>query len=301
MKRIKQIQFHAGSQEELLPDFQADFPYIASRAELDKYVDHLVPWHWHKAVELFYVESGTVEYDLPGGKIIFPAGSGGFLNSNILHSSRGISTREENVQFCHIFDASLISGGTGSRIEKKYVLPLVTVPQAEMIVLSEEEPKHKEVLEMICQAFKIPEKEYGYEVRLRAMLSEIWIRIFQLAEPLLAAPPKIKKNNDKIKDMMVYVHKHYSEKISVSELASSVFLSERECFRVFQECLHMTPMQYIQNYRLQIACQMLAESKTAVTEISHACGLGSSSYFGKVFREYMKCTPGEYRQRNGQT
>ena len=37
MKKIRQIQFHAGSQEELLPDFGMDFPYIASRAELVKH------------------------------------------------------------------------------------------------------------------------------------------------------------------------------------------------------------------------------------------------------------------------
>lgn len=297
MKRIKQIQFHIGSQEELLPDFQTDFPYIASRAELDHYADHFVPWHWHKAVELFYIKSGAVEYQLPGGKMIFPAGSGGLLNSNILHASRGISGTEENVEFCHIFDSSLISGGYGSRIEKEYVLPLITVPQVEMIALSPDDEEQKEILEMIQEAFQIPEKEYGFEIHLRAILSEIWLRIFQLAGPLLEAPPKMRKNNDKIKDLMVYVHRHYQEKLSVSELAASAFLSERECFRIFQECLHMTPMQYIQNYRLQIACQMLSESKTTITEISHACGLGSSSYFGKVFREYMKCTPGQYRAK----
>ena len=297
MKRIKQIQFYTGSQEELLPDFQADFPYIASRAELDNYVDRFVPWHWHKAVELFYMESGAVEYYLPGGKSMFPAGSGGLLNSNILHATKGISQTSGNVELCHIFDPSLISGGTGSRIENKYVLPLISVPQVEMIALYPENSEHKAVLDKISKAFKIQEGDYGYEVKLRAQLSEIWLDIFHLAEPLLAEPPKMRKNSDKIKDMMVYVHKHYGEKILISELAASVFLSERECFRIFQECLHVTPMQYIQNYRLQVACQMLVESKASVTEISHACGLGSSSYFGKVFREYMKCTPGEYRQR----
>lgn len=297
MKKIRQIQFHAGSQEELLPDFGMDFPYIASRAELDQYPDHFVPWHWHKAVELFYVESGEVEYNLPSGKICFPAGSGGLLNSNILHASRGISLINENVEFCHIFDASLIAGGRGSRIEEKYVLPLITVPQAEMIALYPGNPVHQEILKMIRNAFDISEKEFGFEIHLRAVLSEIWIRIFQQSVPLLAQPPKLRKNNDKIKDLMIYVHQHYSEKLVISQLASAVFLSERECFRIFQECLHMTPMQYIQNYRLQMACQMLAETRASVTEISHACGLGSSSYFGKVFREYMNCTPGEYRQK----
>ena len=53
MKNIHSIEFYTGSKEELLPGFEKDFPYIASRAELDKYIGHYVPWHWHKTVELF--------------------------------------------------------------------------------------------------------------------------------------------------------------------------------------------------------------------------------------------------------
>ena len=301
MKKIEQIQFHAGSQEELLPDFQADFPYIASKAELDKYVDSSVPWHWHKAVELFYVKSGEVEYHLPDGRISFSAGSGGLLNSNVLHATKGLSRTEENIQFCHIFDPSLIAGGHGSRIEEKYVLPFITASQVEMLPLYPENPVQKEILELICKAFQLPEEEPGFEIHLRALLSEIWLRIFLETEPLLAKPPKNQKSNDKMKSLMIYVHQHYGEKISVAELASAVYLSERECFRIFQECLHMTPVQYIQDYRLQMACQMLAQSDASVTEISHACGMGSSSYFGKVFRDRMKCTPVEFRQKVGRT
>ena len=50
MKNIHSIEFYTGSKEELLPGFEKDFPYIASRAELDKYIGHYVPWHWHKTV-----------------------------------------------------------------------------------------------------------------------------------------------------------------------------------------------------------------------------------------------------------
>ena len=41
----------------------------------------------------------------------------------------------------------------------------------------------------------------------------------------------------------------------------------------------------------------LAKGQEAVTVISHECGLGSSSYFGKVFREYAHCSPIEYRKK----
>lgn len=40
-------------------------PYIVSRAELDKYIERYVLWHWHKTVELFYMENGNIEYDTP--------------------------------------------------------------------------------------------------------------------------------------------------------------------------------------------------------------------------------------------
>ena len=48
--------------------------------------------------------------------------------------------------------------------------------------------------------------------------------------------------------------------------------------------------------RLQAACQMLARSELSLTEIGRASGLGSSSYFGKLFREAMGCTPSEFRR-----
>lgn len=95
MKNIHSIEFYTGSKEELLPGFEKDFPYIASRAELDKYIGCYVPWHWHRTVELFYMESGSIEYDTPGGKILFPAGSGGMINPNVLHMTKAISQKEE--------------------------------------------------------------------------------------------------------------------------------------------------------------------------------------------------------------
>ena len=50
MKKIQSITIQE-SNEESLPDFWMDFPYIASCAELDKYDGATAPWHWHPAVD----------------------------------------------------------------------------------------------------------------------------------------------------------------------------------------------------------------------------------------------------------
>lgn len=52
------------------------------------------------------------------------------------------------------------------------------------------------------------------------------------------------------------------------------------------------------NNRLHKTCEMLINGQDTITDIGHACGLGNSSYFGKIFRKYQNCTPIEYR-KNG--
>lgn len=296
MKSVQSIEFYTGSKEEQLPDFADDFPYIASRSELDKYIGRFAPWHWHRAVELFYMESGSLEYHTPHGKTVFPAGSGGMVNANVLHMTKATSRAERNVQLLHIFDTSLLAGEQGSRIERQYITPIVTAPQVEVIPVFSGDALSDDILKRILEAFQLPSDTFGYEIKLREVLSEIWLMLFELSRPLLAQGGESGRNNDKIKLMMIYIHEHYAEKISIQELAAAAYLSERECFRVFHDYLHMTPVEYIKSYRLQKACQMLTKGEESVTAVSHACGLGSSSYFGKVFREYAGCTPLEYRR-----
>lgn len=297
MKKIQNVKFYAGSKEELLPGFASDFPYIASQVYLDKFSGRLCPWHWHKTLELSYLESGMIEYHTPQKTILFPPGSGCLVNSNVLHMTKSCSEVHETVQFVHLFDYSLLAGESGSRIEQKYVLPLIDTPALDILPLYPDNPAHTDVLSLIRDAFFISETEFGYEIKLRETLSKIWLILFEMAAPLLGEKKNFDKTNDKIKQMMMYIHEHYTEKISVSQIAAAAFLSERECFRVFREYLQTTPTEYMKSYRLQIARQMLIKSKEPVSNICYACGLGSSSYFGKIFKEYVGCTPSEYRSR----
>ncbi|MBT9776228.1 helix-turn-helix domain-containing protein [Clostridium sp. MCC353] len=295
MKLIRSIKLNSGSKEELLPNIAPDFPYIASRVELDQYMGKFVPWHWHNAVEVFYIESGALEYYTPKGRTLFPAGTGGMVNSNVLHMTK--KGMEHTVSFLHIFEPSLIAGGLSSRIWQKYVVPLITNTQAEIIALSPDVAEQREVLDRICGAFELSENDFGYEMDLRNALSDIWVRMFELSGPFLEENGLYDRVNNKIKLMMTYVHENYDKKITIGDLAASAFTSERECFRMFHDYLRTTPAKYIKSCRLQMACNMLARGQEPVTSIGHLCGLGSSSYFGKTFRESMGCTPLEYRRK----
>ena len=296
MKLLKTIDIQSENKEEILPDFSGEFPYLASRAELDRYLTLGAPWHWHRTVELFYVESGCLEYTTPHGKWVFPAGSGGFVNANVLHTSSVTPGQQPNVQLLHQFDPAFLAGNPGSRMETKYIRPLISAPSLEMIAFSPEIETQKAILTEIRQAFAISDQDWGYEFKLREALAGIWLKLFELARPVMEEKRVGGMSDELVKALMVYVYENYQHPISVDQLAASVHISKRVCFRIFRDNLHMTPVEYIREYRLQKACQLLANTDTPITQIAYHCGLGSSSYFGKTFRERFGCTPAQYRK-----
>lgn len=295
MKIVSDFEFQTGSREERLPGFAKEFPYIAVCSELDSFARSYVPWHWHKAVELFYMERGTIEYFTPTDRKIIPTGYGGMLNANVLHMTKLPENEERNTQLLHIFNPDFLSGAPGSLIEQKYITPLITASQIELVLLNSNVPEQKRILLELCDAFRLDETAFGYELRLREQMTKIWLNILDLCRPIVEKPEKQEQTNDKIKQMMTYIYDHFGEKIDISMLAESGYCSQRECYRTFQDCLRMTPVEYIRSYRLRIAANLLVTGNQSITDIAHACGFGSNSYFGKLFREVFKASPMEYR------
>ena len=298
MKNITKIEF-LQDKEERLPGFSPDFPYISTCAQIDRYDGKFVPWHWHRSVELFYMESGSLEYYTTRNRILFSAGMGGFVNSNVLHMTKPLSScGERTIQLLHIFDPDLISGCPGSQIEKRYVMPIVAAPQIEIAAFSSDYGrKHREILGLIRRAFQISEQNMGREIKVREALSEIWLLIFDLLSDQIQTAGWHNKNDERMKRMLVYIHEHYGEKILVSDLAGAAYISQRECFRLFRDYLHTTPTDYIRSYRLQKACRLLLNSRKSIADIGFACGIGDSSYFSRIFKEYAYCTPAMYRRK----
>lgn len=283
---------HSGEEDH--PDLQAAFPYVHYQVELDLFTDGFAPWHWHGAVEIFYMEKGGLAYYTPGGRLVFPAGSGGFINAGVLHMTKLCQPGRKTIQQLHIFDPSFIAGAPGSRIDQKFTTPL-TAGGPEIIPLFPENERDCRLLAKIRDSFTISDADPAYELNLRSALSEIWVEF--LASVDTGAPTRVGEMDaeTKLKGMMIYIHEHYPEKITAADLAAAAFVSERECYRIFKAILGQSPAAYIRDYRLQQACQELMQTDAAITTIGQNCGLGSGAYFGKTFKERFGCTPGEFR------
>ena len=296
MLKIRSMNVHPETKEELLPEFHEDFPYIMT-TPLFSYVEkNLSRWHWHNALELFYIEKGSLTYYTPSGEFIFTEGCGGLVNSNILHMTQTISDPEHTIQYLHIFDPVFLSGSAGNLIDQKYISYLTMQSSYDIIKLTPDAPSDQLLLEKIKASFSLSQDTFGFELKIRNQLSDIWIDLIDKLKNSAKASVISTKHNDRIKQMLSFIFQHYSNTVSIREIAQAGFCSERECYRIFQNCLHMTPNEYLMNYRLQKACDRLQNTNDSITDISHLCGFGNSSYFGRVFKEHLGCTPSSYRK-----
>jgi transcriptional regulator GlxA family with amidase domain len=88
------------------------------------------------------------------------------------------------------------------------------------------------------------------------------------------------------------------EKLSLAELAAIYQISPSRLTRRFQASFGITPMAYITYSRLQKAKSYLEKTDYTLEHIAELCGYDNSYYFSKVFSNYYKLPPSQYRKLN---
>jgi len=90
---------------------------------------------------------------------------------------------------------------------------------------------------------------------------------------------------------------HYSQPISLGDLASHTFVSQRTLQRRFTQALGMSVIDYLQKLRLHHACQQIEVSTRSIADIAFNVGYQNVNAFRKIFRKEYGLSPVEYRKR----
>jgi AraC-like DNA-binding protein len=99
-----------------------------------------------------------------------------------------------------------------------------------------------------------------------------------------------------VRQAMAYIHSHYAKPICRTDLARHVALSEDYLTACFRKELGITPIAYLNRYRVHQARQLLTATSKSVTEIALEVGFSDSGYFSRVFRREVGLSPEAYRQ-----
>ena len=110
-----------------------------------------------------------------------------------------------------------------------------------------------------------------------------------------AATPIPHKIHRGIQDAVAYINEGYRQEITVKALASIANMSESNFYAAFKKQLGMSPIAYLNHYRLSIAADRLSDTSETVSAISYAAGINDPLYFRKLFKKTYGMTPKEYR------
>lgn len=97
-----------------------------------------------------------------------------------------------------------------------------------------------------------------------------------------------------VRQAMAYIHEHFAELISRSDLAGRLAVSDRYLTRCFHEEMGITPVTYLNRYRIRKARELLVTRTFSITEVAQMVGFSDSNYFGRVFRQEMGIAPSDY-------
>lgn len=90
-----------------------------------------------------------------------------------------------------------------------------------------------------------------------------------------------------------YLHAHFAEGVSLTELAAVTHLSRYHLLRTFRDTIGMPPHAYQESLRIRHAQKLLAEA-TPLVEVAYAVGYSSQAHFTQRFKQIIGVTPGKY-------
>jgi YesN/AraC family two-component response regulator len=99
-----------------------------------------------------------------------------------------------------------------------------------------------------------------------------------------------------VRQAMAYIHTHYTEPISRTDLALHVALSEDYLTSCFRKELGVTPITYLNRFRVHQAKQLLSDPSKSITQVALDVGFSDSGYFSRVFRREVGVSPEAYRR-----
>ena len=95
-----------------------------------------------------------------------------------------------------------------------------------------------------------------------------------------------------------YVEQEFRNMLSSKSAAAACKLTPFQFSRLFRETYQLTFQDYVLRYRIREACRHLKNPTTDITDVALLVGFNDVSYFGKIFRRYMQCSPSEFITRS---
>ena len=266
---------------------------------LDDVSNKYVNWHWHEEFEIGFVTEGSVILGCGNRSYQMECGDIFFINSNVLHSMHRNSSHKFAIFKSIAFHSSLISDNVTSIFYTKYLFPILSNVHFKECIINKEQPAYQSILEILENIWDDTYFENtDYELKVRNGLSTLFGILNQIrknAEKITSLQTSNYLPEKRVQILLDYIHTYYKEKITIESLSKKASVSKTEVLRCFKSIIGVSPIHYLNNYRLQRAAHLLINTDNNIQEIAVDCGFDDNSYFSKLFRKKYHVTPHDYR------
>lgn len=251
--------------------------------------------HWHTVLEIilpvenYYIVNVNDQHFrvMPGEILIIPPGE--------LHELTAPNTGKRLI---FMFDISIISKlKSFSGIQSLLVQPIYITPDTYPSIYDD---IYSLLMNMKEEYFGA--NEYA-ELTIYSFLIDLFVKlgyhhIYKQDLFPNVSLPKQKEYVRKFNQLLTYIDQHYMEELDLDHLSESVGFSKYHFLRLFKQYMGTTLGDYVTICRIKASEKLLCNPDLSIAEVSSRSGFTSISTFNRLFKQYKKCSPTEYRQHN---
>ena len=248
--------------------------------------------HWHEDLQFIYVLEGRIEVKTLDASLEVGAGSGVFINKNVIHHVKRTGPCHYN---SFIFPDTFLGFYVGSPAQA-FVSRIVGKPELPICRFAKEEAWCEPILGTLAKLAALEgEKTEFYAYEVLCLLSQLWLNVYKNIRPPTQAADTLLEN--RMHRILTYISDHYGESLALEDLAASAHVSKSECLRCFKASMQTSPYKYLTEYRLSKAAERLRTSDDPIGTIADSVGFRQMSHFGKCFKAATGLSPRDYREK----
>jgi AraC-like DNA-binding protein len=250
--------------------------------------------HVHSFFEVCYAYAGNGTFQING--VIYPVRAGEVFIARPAEPHEIISSETDPLGI-YFWSYTLVppqSNVPASPIDA-LLHAFFTTPQW----VSADVPSMERTLEMLTEEIAL--KEIGYAESVRGLVVKLLLDTARAVTPLSLPEesPAHSPTETIVKDIARYLRDNYSHPVMVRDVAAQVHLSERHTNRLFRQVMGVSIKDYLTDFRLGVAKQLLVNRQLGVSEVAYATGYRDVRHFITIFRQRTGFTPAAFREKGG--
>lgn len=250
---------------------------------------YLMTAHWHKSIEFIRVISGTLSLRLD--ERIYQLNSGDYFIANIevVHSA----VPKNCIYECVGIEIDFLN--STNSFMKNFINDL----SIKNIFINEkiQDENTISILENLFETLK--NKPKGFQFTSTGLIFQFFGIIFEKGLYSTLIPKNndtINKNLIKLKKSLAFIRENYDQQITLEDITATTGFSTKYFCKFFKSFTDKTPIDYLNFYRIEMACKKITNSDASITEIAYSCGFNDLSYFIKTFKKIKGITPRKYKE-----